>query len=244
MREVAAPPCSVLDIGSHYLHQGAVLARMGYEVTGIDVPLFTEAPMVMARAQAFGIRNVAVDAIDRGEFLPGEEGRYGLVVFTEILEHITFNPVRFWRRVHALLAPRGIVYLSTPNSLRPAAWLRAQRDLLRLRGRGLEIDDILATVTYGHHWKEYSAREIHRYFALLSTDFSVSTQGYSTDLDDSTGLAGRVKRLLARVPAWRSDIEAVIRLEGHAGFAAAPPALKIQAGKARQAAMQEAPCSK
>ena len=234
LQALAPPPCRVLDIGSHYLHQAALLARMGYEVTGIDVPLFTEAPFVRARAGEFGIRNVAVEALERGDFLPGEDGRYRLIVFTEILEHITFNPVRFWRRVHALLEPGGLVYLSTPNSMRPAAWVRALRDLLAFRGRGIGLDEIMGTVTYGHHWKEYSASEIVRYFALLSPDFQVETRFYSTDA--AAGWKGRAKGALAAVPAWRSDIEAVVRKVGTKGFAAAVPQLKMQSAPATEGA--------
>src|SRR5262245_27437590 len=46
-----APPGRVLDIGSHYLQQTALLSLIGYEVVGIDVPLFTEAPFVRERAE-------------------------------------------------------------------------------------------------------------------------------------------------------------------------------------------------
>ena len=168
-------PCRVLDIGSHYLHQSVLLSRLGYQVSGIDISLFAEADFVQARARMCGIDNRAVNSLEAGEFLSDQKGTFELIVFTEILEHITFNPVRFWARVYELLAPNGVVYLSTPNALRPAAWARAMGGLLRARGIGISVDDILGNVTYGHHWKEYSVAEISRYFAKLSPDFAVLT---------------------------------------------------------------------
>jgi 2-polyprenyl-6-hydroxyphenyl methylase/3-demethylubiquinone-9 3-methyltransferase len=237
LQSLRPAPCRVLDIGSHYLHQSVLLSELGHEVCGIDVPLFAQTPFVQERARAFGVRNESVDALADGDFLPGDEGRYGLIVFTEILEHITFNPVRFWQRVHALLAPGGIVYLSTPNALRPAAWVRQLGRLLAFRGIGIGLEEILGSVTYGHHWKEYSAWELHRYFALLSPDFSVETHWYSTDIDAGTGWRRAAKALLATVPCWRSDIEAVVHCRHAAGFVATAPELPMQTATAGRTPM-------
>ncbi len=233
-------PCRVLDIGSHYLHQGVLLRCLGHEVCGIDVALFAEADFVQDRARTFGIDNITVNALEAGNFLTEHEGRFDLIVFTEILEHITFNPVRFWRRVYELMAPGAIVYLSTPNALRPAAWSRSMLGLLALRGIGLSIDEILGNVTYGHHWKEYSAAEIRRYFSMLSPDFSVTTSWYSSDLSDGRGIKAHLKKLLATVPCLRSDIEAVVRRAGHGGFTARPPRLRMHEAAD---ASGDAPCS-
>ncbi len=220
-------PCRVLDIGSHYLHQSILLSEMGHEVHGIDIGLFADAHFIRERAQAFGIRNTAVNALESGDFLVGQEGRFDLIVFTEILEHITFNPIRFWRRVYDLLSPNGMIYVSTPNALRPAAWLRQLLNLFTFRGIGLSVDEIMGNVTYGHHWKEYSAWEIKRYFACLSSDFSVTTHWYSSDLSQQQGVKTQVKKALALVPCFRSDIEAVVRCAGHSGFRAKPPELQM-----------------
>lgn len=221
-------PCRVLDIGSHYLHQSILLKELGHEVHGIDVGLFADAPFIQERAQAFGIRNTAVNALETGDFLPGQEGRFDLIVFTEILEHITFNPIRFWRRVYDLLSPNGMIYVSTPNALRPAAWLRQLLNLFTFRGIGLSVDDIMGNVTYGHHWKEYSAWEIKHYFDRLSHDFSVTTNWYSSDLSQQQGVKTQIKKVLALVPCFRSDIEAVVRCTNLHGFHAKPPELQMQ----------------
>ncbi len=223
------PPCRVLDIGSHYLHQSVLLSQLGYQVTGIDIALFCRAPFVQERALWAGIQNVTVDALEAGDFLPGQDGSYRLIVFTEILEHITFNPIRMWKRVYELLAPGGMVYVSTPNSLRLAAWLRELLRLVSFDGMGLRLDEIMGTVSYGHHWKEYSAREIRAYFKRLSPDFSVATSWYSSDLSQRPAdFKTLLKRLLALAPCLRSDIEAVVRRTGDLGFSARAPELPMQ----------------
>jgi SAM-dependent methyltransferase len=228
IRELRTAPCRVLDIGSHYLHQGVLLGLLGYQVAGIDIELFTSADFVQQRASSFGIRNVTVHQLEAGDFLPGAEASFDLIVFTEILEHITFNPIRFWKRVYELMTPGGLVYLSTPNALRPAAWVRALLGLLAFRGIGPSLNEIMGNVTYGHHWKEYSASEIRRYFAMLSNDFAVTTSWYSSDLSGYRSLNTELKKLLGIVPCFRSDIEAVIRRSGHTGFKARPPTLPMQ----------------
>jgi 2-polyprenyl-3-methyl-5-hydroxy-6-metoxy-1,4-benzoquinol methylase len=227
IREIRPEPCRVLDIGSHYLHQSALLSSMGYDVYGIDVDVFADAAFVVRRASQFGVHNSTVNALENGQFLTGMDGKFDVIVFTEILEHITFNPVRFWRRVYELLTPNGMVYLSTPNAMRPAAVLRQFANLARLRGIGISLDEIMGNVTYGHHWKEYSAWEIRKYFTMLSADFVVHTNWYSSDLQGSGGPKAWLKKIASTVPWWRSDVEALVTRNGNAGFTRTSPQLRM-----------------
>ena len=59
-------------------------------------------------------------------------------------------------------------------------------NLVTLRRIGLSVKQIMARVTLGHHWKEYSAREINEYFAYLSPDFRVRVRkmGYGAPNED------------------------------------------------------------
>lgn len=220
------PPCRVLDIGSHYLHQTSLMKLMGYDVHGLDIPLFAEAPFVAERARLLGISNHSTTALERGTFLVGHDDSFDLIVFTEILEHITFNPVAFWRRVYELLEVGGCVYLTTPNAMRPSRVWRAALRLATLRGLGLGVGEILENVTYGHHWKEYSPSEIREYFGLLSRDFEVDVHLHS-HIDRDGGLRGLVARCASVLPILRTDIEAVVRLAGRTGFGAVDPALPM-----------------
>lgn len=177
--ELAKPGSSILDIGSHYLHLAYLLQGFGYNVTGIDVPDFANSDILKKRADVLGIKNAVCDSIDRGQFLDGLDSSFDVVLFLEILEHITFNPVCFWRRVYELLKPGGSIYLTTPNGTRPWAVMSTIKEALLLRGIGTSVDEIISTVTYGHHWKEYSGREIQKLFALLSPDFAVEVRYYN-----------------------------------------------------------------
>lgn len=222
---ISGTPCRVLDIGSHYLHQAALLRLLGYEVSGLDVPAFSEAKFIRERSEMFGIRNHAIASLEQGEFLIGQENTFDLAIFTATLEHITFNPVRFWKRVYDLLKEDGTIYLTTPNALRAVALFRSARRLVALSGIGITVDEILRTVTYGHHWKEYSAWEIRRYFRALSPDFQVEIK-WLGELPDHP-LKRRIMQIVHVFPPLRSEIEAVVRVPKKTQQFAAPPVLPM-----------------
>lgn len=223
-------PCRVLDVGSHYLHQASLLRLLGHEVVGMDVSVFSTADFIVERSRLMGITNIAVISLENGNLLTGREydGTFDLIVFTSILEHITFNPVSFWRRIYELMSDRGRIYLTTPNGLRPAAMLKHFLRLVTFTGVGIPVMDILNTVTYGHHWKEYSKAEIKQYFRILSPDFNVTTKWF----DDGTprrGVRGMLVKSGEVVPFFRPEIEAVVSLSGKTGVFAAVPELPMVA---------------
>lgn len=217
--------CRILDIGSHYLHQAGLLSLLGYEVWGLDLPLFAETAFVKERARILNVRNCTAESLESGNFLEAHDGKFDVALFTEIIEHITFNPIKYWERVYKLLDDQGSIYLTTPNALRPSAFVSAMIRLLSFDGIGISIPRIFGEVTYGHHWKEYSISELRKYFKTLSSDFDVTIETYSL-LPQS-----KVKRLILQalgiIPAFRSDIEAVVRIAGKTGFAATAPRLAM-----------------
>ena len=134
-----------------------------------------------------------------------------MVVFCEILEHITFNPVRFWRRVYDLLRPGGFIYLTTPNSLRLTNTLKTAFRLGARRGVGIPLEEIFGHVTYGHHWKEYSASELVDYFGRLSPDFRVETRYVDFGLEGRAWSAP-IRLFGGILPPFRPHLEAVVRI--------------------------------
>ena len=173
--ELVPKQAEILDIGGHYLHLSCIVGLLGYRVSAIDVPAFAELPFVVERATRRGIALTTVESDDiaAGRFLPPHTNRFDAVLFCEIFEHITFNPIAFWRRVHELLRPKGTIVLTTPNSLKLLSILGALWNLVSLRRIGLSVKQIMHHDTFGHHWKEYSSREIKEYFGRLSPDFQV-----------------------------------------------------------------------
>jgi len=85
------------------------LARMGATVTGIDA-----APENIAVARLHAARQgLAIDYRAGGvEALAGE--RFDLVTSMEVIEHVA-EPAAFIAQLAGLLAPNGIMILSTPN---------------------------------------------------------------------------------------------------------------------------------
>jgi 2-polyprenyl-6-hydroxyphenyl methylase/3-demethylubiquinone-9 3-methyltransferase len=229
IHRLCSRPSRILDIGSHYLHQSSLLSLLGHEIIAVDIALFTTPTFVMERAAQMGITNVTVGSLEYGDLTLGPEydGTVDIVVFTAILEHITFNPILLWRRIYELLSDRGKIYLVTPNGLRPAALLNHLVRLITLTGVGLPVREVLGTITYGHHWKEYSRSEIEEYFKILSPDFVVST-AYNR-APSNPGLRGALSQFASVIPMFRPELEAVVSLSGKTGRIAPSPELPMSA---------------
>jgi SAM-dependent methyltransferase len=225
---LSSPGSRILDVGSHYLHQAAILKLLGHDVTGVDISLFSTAEFVVQRSRQLNIPNLTITNLEDGKLLldGGYENSFDVIVFTAILEHITFNPVTFWRRIYDLLRPGGKIYVTTPNGLRPKAMVRHLLRLVTFEGVGIPVKDVLGTITYGHHWKEYSSTELRQYFQRLSPDFRVDTNWYD-DSGPRSGARGAVLKALSRVPMFRPEIEAVVSLSGKSGRFVATPQLPM-----------------
>ena len=127
---------------------------------------------MVRRACELDVELVRIDDLGRGRFGadPGR-ARFDLIVFAEILEHIAFNPLDMWRHIFDMLKPNGYLIVTTPNSLSLRKTYRGFRRLLSRTGQGIAVDQIFSTVTYGHHWKEYSKFELIDYFVRLGIPF-------------------------------------------------------------------------
>jgi SAM-dependent methyltransferase len=78
----------------------------GYDMIGVDV----SEEYLKYFSKAFNTDAVYANAL----CLPFRDGKFDLVNFTDILEHLT-NPIHGLTEVHRVLAPGGIIILSTPN---------------------------------------------------------------------------------------------------------------------------------
>lgn len=218
--ELVPAGARILDVGSHYLHMSSLLTLLGYNVASMDVPTHSRLPFVRDRAARLGISLAVVggDDVAEGRFLPAETDSFDAVLFCEILEHITFNPIAFWRRIHGLLRTDGIIFLTTPNSLKLLSVLGALWNLVTLRRIGLSVKQIMRYATLGQHWKEYSASEIREYFAYLSPDFKVrvSKVDYGEMPDDARRELGSARNAILRLGNatgfFAETLEAVISL--------------------------------
>lgn len=206
----------VLEIGSHYLHTSILLASRSFEVDAMDVEEFWELDFVQERAGKYALNKIVENDISRLESFKDIHDKYDLVVFTEILEHITFNPIPFWKLIYQILKPGGLIYISTPNAFALPSYVRAIKNAFGLKSIGITVDDIFSKVTYGHHWKEYSAKEIKKYFEALSPDFEVEVNPYNYkdyDLKPPYLMFKLLSKLGNMTKIFADDLEVIVKVK-------------------------------
>ena len=205
----------LLDIGAHWLHQALLYAIDGFEVTALDLPEILQTPSVSALAQAHSIQLLPNQDLERPDALQAiPDNSFDLVLFTEIIEHITFNPVRMWREIYRVMSPGARVVITTPNYYALRSSLRRWMRALRRDGGSISVRDILSLKTLAHHWKEFSRRELQDYFRLLSVDFTCLNAAYTKDHMSTSRrklrtIAGRVEHL---IPPLRPGIYLEVEL--------------------------------
>jgi len=206
----------VLDVGAHWLHQSYLYARDGYEVSAADMPPIHGLASVRNLAAAHGIRLLSYGELAGGHaFAAIPDDSFDIILFTEILEHLAFNPVALWRELHRVLAPQGRIVLTTPNYQALRTLVRRWKASVTRSGGGLSVQQILGTPTHGHHWKEYSLAELREYFSILSADFVVRRALHVEDYYGSTSLAARCARLVEKaIPALRPHLHVEVELIG------------------------------
>jgi 2-polyprenyl-3-methyl-5-hydroxy-6-metoxy-1,4-benzoquinol methylase len=112
-------PAAVLDIGSGLGVFPARMKEAGWAVTGLD-------PDPRAIEHLRG--DVGVDAVE-GDFMHCEDlGRFDLVTFNKVLEHVE-DPVAMLRRAQSFLEPDGVVYIELPDGELAAAESPARQEL-------------------------------------------------------------------------------------------------------------------
>ncbi|MEB2776531.1 class I SAM-dependent methyltransferase [Algoriphagus sp. D3-2-R+10] len=207
---------NVLEIGSHYLHTSLLLANRSYTIDAMDVDEFWQLDFVKERAERYGLNAIIENDISRLKPFRDVQDKYDLVVFTEILEHITFNPIQFWKQIYQILKPGGLIYISTPNAFALPNYVRAIKNSIGLKSIGITVDDIFSKVTYGHHWKEYSANEIKKYFKALSPDFDVEVNPYKYkvyDLKPPYLMFKLLSKIGNMTNIFADDLEVIVRLK-------------------------------
>lgn len=188
------PAATVLDLGAHWLHQSILYAQAGFRVIAADFPATLEIQGVRQLADDAGIRLLVYQELHSGKALdPLEDDSVDIVLFSEILEHITFNPVALWSAIYRILKPGGKIVVTTPNYYARAATWSSLRRFFAGFGGGITVDEILQTPTYGHHWKEFTLKEVQHYFCALSEDFHIERSLHvGRDMQIETGWRGKL----------------------------------------------------
>jgi len=206
----------ILDVGAHWLHQALMYARDGFQVTALDMPITFEMENVRKLARTHEIELLANADLEHIPALASlADDTFDVVLFTEIIEHITFNPVAMWREIYRVMKPGGRIVVTTPNyyALRGRAWKLPR--FVRGFGGGIDPLGILEKKTYTHHWKEYSMRELIYYFCVLSPDFNCIHPAYPEEYQPNYlgRPAGKLVRAIEHwVPRLRPDLYLEVEL--------------------------------
>jgi len=86
---------------------------------------------------------------------PYHDGQMDVIVFGEVLEHMTNDPLHAIREINRVLNQDGVLILTTPNAAR---W---ENVLAFLEGRNI-YDPYSAYGPYGRHNREYTRHELHQ----------------------------------------------------------------------------------
>ena len=93
--------------------------------------------------------------INAGDFATlNAKAPYDLIVFTEVLEHLSISPLVLFRQLLALLASDGVMYLTTPNFFRMENLAKIARRENPLPMYPLDNSD------RHHHTREYAMAEL------------------------------------------------------------------------------------
>jgi len=99
-------PGRVLDVGCDDGFAGRDLLKDGFQVWGID-----RNPVTLRKAARYYQQTILADIESE---LPLPEGPFNVIIFADILEHLT-NPAAVFTHFAELLAPDGLVIVSVPN---------------------------------------------------------------------------------------------------------------------------------
>ena len=153
VRRFADPTAKLLEFGSTPPILTVALTRLGMSVTGLD--LKPERFRSAMNAQELRIERVDFET----ERLPLEDGRYDVVIFNEVFEHLRINPIFTLREARRVLRPGGTLMLSTPNLTSWKGWY-----FFAVKGR-LAPDiygqyDKLGKIGHMGHVRVYSVGEV------------------------------------------------------------------------------------
>lgn len=152
---------------------------------------------VKCLAAAHDMNLTIVKELETGKCFYGlPESSVDIVLFTEIIEQVTFNPLRLWTTIYRIMKSGGRIIITTPNYYSLFGRACDLRRLLSGYGDGLAAKNILDTRKFGHHWKEFSMKELLLYFSLLSPDFRCIKYEYTDDRNAEEATEGSIKEFL------------------------------------------------
>jgi SAM-dependent methyltransferase len=154
----------VLELGSYpYFMSALFLEYLGGDLVGLQLPpVPIPGQPYEKKNEIIRISNyrsgkayqipVASCNVELDEF-PFESKSFDLVLCQEIIEHLLFSPVQMLCEIHRVLKSDGLMFLTTPNTLRAA-------HTLAVIGGINPYDPYSSYGPYGRHSREYTLSEL------------------------------------------------------------------------------------
>jgi SAM-dependent methyltransferase len=117
--------------------------------------------------------------------LPFADGEFDYMLFCEVLEHLTADPVRALLELKRVIKPGGSLILTTPNAA------RLENVLALLEGRNV-YDQYSGYGPYGRHNREYTRHELHTLLTHCGFDvevfYTANVHGEAGTVLDASGV--------------------------------------------------------
>jgi SAM-dependent methyltransferase len=169
----ARPGQRLLDIGAFAPMMRVLETVWGYRVRGCNKPVGPSASFVeLAPSGGLPAYTAEIDAADvESGRLPYEVGSFDVVTCWEVFEHLSRDPMSLLWELNRILAPGGILVLTTPNVI-------SSRSLRAVLGGGHPYlwSQFQATGVLDRHQREYTPNELR----WLLRDAGFSDDGVTT----------------------------------------------------------------
>jgi len=195
----------ILEVGALPCHLTLALKKLDYQNSGVDLDPSRAARLI--REFDLDIRRCDIEV----EPLPFGDERFGLVLLTEVFEHLRIDPLFVLSELNRVLKVGGMLMLSTPNLY------SLEKRLKYLAGKGfndpLKNFKMLRKVGHMGHVREYSPKEMKAFvrysdFDLIAMEYRNYPSGAARRLPGDSyavrAIGEVVKKCQALVPRWRS----------------------------------------
>jgi 2-polyprenyl-3-methyl-5-hydroxy-6-metoxy-1,4-benzoquinol methylase len=153
----------VLEISSFLGVMDIALARMGFEVHTFDIPEFQNNRTLNKLYEENNVHPSSGYLHDVWKnSLPYPDNHFDAVIFSEVIEHLNFNPLPLLQEMNRILKQDGILYITTPNQVHLMNRLKIiMGHSIRnsITDSVIQVDNTRQTIC-GIHWREYTLSEL------------------------------------------------------------------------------------